>query len=52
MKKCYGYFLDGKVCNECKYLKECFKKWKSGGEPRLIKPLDRAPLFKGCEKCG
>jgi hypothetical protein len=52
MKKCYGYFMDGKECDKCKLLADCFSKWKSNGEPRLVKPLDRAVEFKGCEKCG
>lgn len=52
MRKCYGYFLDGKECNKCKDLVNCFTKWKADGEPRLIKPLQRAVKIRGCDKCG
>jgi len=49
--KCFGFFMDGKDCDGCPYLKNCFKKWKEKGEPRLTRELDLICMVKEEKRC-
>jgi len=39
LPSCFGYFMSGNGCDNCKEIQKCYARWKANGEPK--KPSTR-----------